>query len=205
MSANTYGSPSNTASKGPAKIFSWIELFGVKGYISNLIILLPALFYRGDHSSLNLSIGLVLFCLLTSAISCLNALGDVLSDLGHPKRKNKALPSGNVSERTAQIAVMVLLLVLCRLSFFLPLSTIPFFILYFVINTFYSIGARNDPGMNGLLVFTGIIIRLFVGIELVDAPNEAVWLIMPVGFLVLTLAVGQRLVKLKGKVAIADK
>jgi hypothetical protein len=100
---------------------------------------------------------------------------------------------------------MVLLLVLCRLSFFLPLSTIPFFVLYFVINTFYSIGARNDPGMNGLLVFTGIIIRLFVGIELVDAPNEAVWLIMPVGFLVLTLAVGQRLVKLKGKVAIADK
>ena len=92
MSANTYGSPSNTASKGPAKIFSWIELFGVKGYIFNLIILLPALFYRGDHSSLNLSIGLVLFCLLTSAISCLNALGDVLSDLGHPKRKNKALP-----------------------------------------------------------------------------------------------------------------
>jgi hypothetical protein len=59
--------------------------------------------------------------------------------------------------------------------------------------------------MNGLLVFTGIIIRLFVGIELVDAPNEAVWLIMPVGFLVLTLAVGQRLVKLKGKVVIADK
>ena len=119
MSANTYGSPSNTASKGPANIFSWIELFGVKGFISNLIILLPALFYCGDHSSLNLSIGLVLFCLLTSAISCLNALGDVLSDLGHPKRKNKALPSGNVSERTAQIAVMVLLLVLCRLSFFL--------------------------------------------------------------------------------------
>jgi hypothetical protein len=61
--------------------------------------------------------------------------------------------------------------------------------------------------MNGLLVFIGIIIRLFVGIELVDTPNEAVWLIIPVGFLVLTLAVGERLVKLKlkGKVAIADK
>jgi UDP-N-acetylmuramyl pentapeptide phosphotransferase/UDP-N-acetylglucosamine-1-phosphate transferase len=61
--------------------------------------------------------------------------------------------------------------------------------------------------MSGLLIFTGIIIRIFVGIDLVDAPNEAVWLIIPAGLLVLTLAVGQRLVKLKlkGKGEIADK
>lgn len=40
---------------------------------------------------------------------------------------------------------------------------------------------RQDSGPNGLLVFTGIVIRLLVGIELADVPNEALWLIVPVG------------------------
>ena len=40
---------------------------------------------------------------------------------------------------------------------------------------------RQDSGLNGLLVFTGIVIRLLVGIELADVPNEALWLIVPVG------------------------
>ena len=201
MNFNASKLPINNKSKGPDEIFSLIELLGVKHYISNLVTLLPALFY---HSNLDLVIGLVSFCLLTSAISCLNALGDVLSDLAHPKRKNKPLPSGAVSETTAKIAVMVLLLVSFRLAFFLPLSIMPFFIfyflffiLYFVISTFYSIGARKDAGMSGLLIFTGIIIRIFVGIDLVDAPNEVVWLIVPGGILALAISIGQRVIEVK--------
>lgn len=92
----------------------YITLMRPYQWSKNLFILAPAFFgfnqYVFSEVWLNLILVLVAFCLISSAVYCINDIIDSELDKLHPSKKFRPLASGAVSKKQAFILVLVLLI-----------------------------------------------------------------------------------------------
>ena len=122
----------------------YIKLLRVKHYIKNLLILVP-MFFAGmifDENKMKEGIlGLICFCMISSAVYILNDLKDVDKDRKHPTKKNRPLASGRINIKTAIVIMILCIGIACVISF--CLGNFRAFLLlglYFALNIAYSMG-----------------------------------------------------------------
>ena len=81
-------------------------------------------------------------------------------------KKKRPLASGAVTKKEAWITLSVLLLVAIIISFTFPLASIGLIAGYFVLNLGYSLGLKNIPILDVVILTSGFMIRLFLGSSL---------------------------------------
>ena len=177
-------------------ISNLLQFIRVKQWHKNLLILVPA-FFNGDlfNTSIlyNGSLCLLVFCLTSSLIYVINDICDIANDRGHAKKKTRPLAAGIISITTAWALVLLLL---TGASGLLWLSDLWYsfgivVLIYLVINLAYSLGAKNIPLVELVIVASGFILRLLGGSFVIGVALTP-WIIMCVGSAALLIVTAKR-------------
>lgn len=133
----------------------------------------------------------VSFNLITSATYIVNDVLDAKRDRLHPIKKNRPIASGKLNANNALqfgALLVVLSLLIARLLnpifFTLTLS-------YFLLQVFYSLGLKNIPIIDILIIASGFIMRVYAGAFVIDV-HLSVWFLLCVVSVALFLASGKR-------------
>lgn len=159
------------------------------------VALFGAIFLTGQLDN-NLLLTKVVWAFLafnfaTSATYIFNDIFDVKQDKLHPVKKSRPLAAGKVSVYMAAFEAIILVLLAFLVSsslnqlFFLIISG------YLLIQAFYSLGLKNIPVVDILIIATGFILRVYAGAVVIDA-HLSVWFLLCVVSVALFLASGKR-------------
>lgn len=172
----------------------YIKLMRVKHYIKNLIILLPLIFSRNftkEHIFLAI-IGLIVFSLISSFIYIINDIKDVEKDKLHEVKKHRPIASGTVSIKNAIIIGLLLLIIAITISvLYLNYWSLLLIAIYIIINIYYSLGGKNIPILDIIILTAGFVIRLYYG-SLIFNIEISNWLYLTILFASLYLSLGKR-------------
>ena len=175
-------------------ILNYLKLVRVPQWIKNFFVFVPLLFsqhlFDKDYLFTSLA-AFVVFCLASSLIYVINDTIDIEADKAHPTKKNRPLPAGVISKRSALIVAAVLTAVIVIL---LPQFNKEF--LYFVtafvlLNIFYSFWFKHIVILDVFSIAAGFAIRVLAGAVVISVPISS-WLILTTIFISLFLGVMKR-------------
>lgn len=157
--------------------------------------LFAALVFTGDFFEslffIKVLLAFVAFNFATSATYIVNDVFDAKSDRLHPIKKERPVASGRLPTTFAVIealgfAILALLLAAGLNSLFY--YTV---IAYLAIQVLYSVGLKNIPILDILIIAAGFIIRVYAGAFVINA-HLSVWFLLCVISVALFLASGKR-------------
>ena len=159
-------------------IKNYIKLMRPKHYLKNGLILAP-LFFSKEINILNKIIDVLFaflaFSLISSTIYIINDTMDAEKDRQHPKKCKRPIASGQISKKNAIIFSILLFISSFTFHYFgnrnklFSISTI-YLISYFFINLSYSLGLKNKPILDLVLLSAGFLLRVLYGGEITDVP-----------------------------------
>ncbi len=163
-------------------------------WIKNLSIF-AALVFTGNlfHAQLfdEILLAFISFCFITSATYIINDIFDAKLDRLHPTKRERPIASGDLPVFPAVIeAVLLFLLALFFASSLQPLFS--YIILgYLILQIFYSLGLKNIPILDILIIAAGFTLRVYAGALVINA-HLSVWFLLCVVSVALFLASGKR-------------
>ena len=176
-------------------LISLIKTLRPKQWTKNGFIFVPLLFdvklFRISPLLQTLA-GFVILCLLSGTIYLINDLVDIEKDRQHPTKRNRPLPSGQLSKPVAMAAALLILAITLPLSFWLD----PVFGLiaagYVVLQVAYSFWLKNLVILDVMALAAGFVLRVAAGVPLVDAERFSPWLYVFTTLLALFMSLGKR-------------
>lgn len=174
----------------------YLRLLRIKHWIKNILIFFPIIFsgkLEERDVLINVIAGFFAFSNIASVIYIINDIKDIEKDRQHPTKRNRPLAAGEVSKKTAMILIGLLLfltsIILVEKRF--SLSVYIYLILYLCINIAYSMGMKNIPLLDVIILGTGYLLRLFLGGDLAET-GVSEWMFLTVLSASLFLGFGKR-------------
>jgi 4-hydroxybenzoate polyprenyltransferase len=134
----------------------------------------------------------ILFCMISSTVYIINDLADLEKDKQHPKKKNRALPSGQLKPWFAILGAAGILAMCLPLSFWLDLYFGAIVLGYFLLNLAYSFVLKHVVIVDVMVVASGFVMRVAAGVVVAQAERFSPWLYVCMIFLALFMAIGKR-------------
>lgn len=184
------------ASRPP--LTSYLQTLRPLHWIKNTLVLLPlAAAYPQGHPQLiwRALLAFVAFSLCASSVYLLNDLLDLRADRRHPHKKARKLASGEIPLLHALLLLPVLLLVAFWLGAGLPRPFVAVLGAYFALMTAYSLGLKDIPLFDVLLLAGGYALRVVAGAIAVGV-HASGWLLAVCVLLFLSLALVKRYAEL---------
>ena len=183
------------------KIKSLIKLMRPKHYIKNLLIFVSIFFDRNIFAGSILAkviCGFVAFCVISSAIYIFNDIHDVEQDRRHEVKKNRPIASGAISVKLAYIIAFGLFILAVAINWFCGFGwqAMTIMLVYFVCNLGYSLGLKNIPFLDIVLLVMGFMLRVLYGAAIIGSGVSA-WVYLTVISLSFYLGLGKRINELK--------
>jgi 4-hydroxybenzoate polyprenyltransferase len=163
-------------------------------WVKNLFVAAALVFSRhltNPEYVLRTALAVLAFCLLSGAVYAFNDVRDVEGDRAHPKKRNRPIASGALSERTAMTAAFVLALVALGGSFVLSWKLAAIAALYLAQNVAYSVKLKQIAFIDVGVIATGFILRVLAGAAAIDVPASG-WLLVCTALLATFLGLGKR-------------
>ena len=171
-----------------------IKLIRVKHWVKNILIFLPAFFGGVIHDIKNIEILLLTFTyfsLSASLVYVVNDFIDINKDKLHPEKKKRPLASGKITKSGAIGLVIFFLLILCILSFYVPIKVVTVTGVYLIINLLYSFYLKAIPIIELFIIALGFVFRILIGgFAVVVDPSK--WIIMLTFFAALYIILSKR-------------
>jgi 4-hydroxybenzoate polyprenyltransferase len=175
-------------------IYGLLRTLRPRQWVKNVFVFAALVFDQKLTNGLLLgktTLAFVLFCMISSTVYIINDLADVEKDKLHPKKRRRALPSGQLKPWFAILAAAGILAVCLPLSFWLN----PYFgaivLGYFLLNLAYSFALKHVVIVDVMVVAAGFVLRVAAGAPVAEA-RVSPWLYMCMTFLALFLAIGKR-------------
>jgi 4-hydroxybenzoate polyprenyltransferase len=137
-------------------------------------------------------VAFILFCMISSTVYIINDLADLEKDKQHPKKRRRALPSGQLKPWFAVLSAVGILVVCLPVSFWLDLYFGLIVLTYFLLNLAYSFALKHVVIVDVMVVATGFVLRVAAGVIVADAERFSPWLYVCTIFLALFLVIGRR-------------
>jgi len=134
----------------------------------------------------------VLFCMISGTVYIINDLADLEKDKQHPKKRNRALPKGQLKPWFAVLSAVGILAVCLPLSFWLDVYFGAIILAYFLMNLAYSFWLKNVVIIDVMIVAVGFVLRVAAGVIVAEAERFSPWLYLCTIFAALFLAIGKR-------------
>jgi 4-hydroxybenzoate polyprenyltransferase len=171
------------------------------------VFIFAALVFDGQLSNpqslLMTTIAFLLFCLASSLVYIVNDLVDIESDRQHPDKRNRPLPSGQLTIKNAVIAAVVLFLLVFPAAFILSPAFGWIISSYFVLMVMYSLWLKHIPLIDVLVIAAGFVIRVTAGLVIIVTKRFSPWLFVATTFLALFIGLGKRRAEIQLLEAIA--
>lgn len=173
-----------------------VRTMRLKQWTKNGFIFIPILFDRQlTHleALTRVLLTFALFCLMSSAVYVLNDIVDVEKDRKHPKKKNRAIASGQLPIPVAIVAAIILPVVALSGALLLSLPLALVMGAYYAKDLAYSFKLKNIVIVDVLALASGFILRVLAGAVVITLTTPfSPWLYVCFGSLALFLAVGKR-------------
>lgn len=144
------------------------------------------------ESFVRVLIAFFLLCLTSSIVYIMNDVVDVENDRKHPRKRKRAIPSGQLPIPVAILAAVVLGVATLAASVALEWRFGVVMFLYFVIQVLYSFWLKHIVILDILTVTSGFVLRVLAGVVVVQVQAFSPWLYAAVGLLALFLIIGKR-------------
>lgn len=141
-------------------------------------------------------IAFVAFCLMSSAVYCVNDIVDVEADRTHPVKRTRPIAAGQLSPRAAGVAAVVLAAAALVLA--VATSTHRLWLalaVYAATSLVYCLGAKHLAVIELALVSSGFLLRAIAGGAAAGLPISE-WFLIVAAFGSLLLVAGKRLAEL---------
>ena len=185
------------AQKKNELIFMFYQVFRLirpHQWIKNFFIFIPAFFAGTIFQNgiiIRLTLGVVAFSLVSSAVYILNDYKDREIDRLNPKKKFRALATGVVPIWLALGIMVAFALVGCGIALYLSIDFFYLLLVYILLNVAYSFGLKNVSIVDAVIVATGFLLRVLSGAFIADV-RITNWLIIMIFLLSLFLAFAKR-------------
>ncbi len=166
-----------------------------KQWVKNGFIFAALVF---DKKMLNLSYtlrtlaGFALFSLISGTVYLINDLADIEKDRQHPRKRHRPLPSGQLSQRTAIAAALLLVPITVGLAFALDPTFGAILLGYLLLQIAYSFALKEIVLLDVMAIAAGFVLRVAAGVPLVEAERFSPWLYICTTLLALFLGLGKR-------------
>jgi 4-hydroxybenzoate polyprenyltransferase len=137
-----------------------------KQWAKNMIVLAPLLFsgsFSKPHLVVAACLCVVAFCLISSSVYTINDIVDAEADKVHPKKKNRPIPSGEISIGLAIALCAFLMLAGLGCAFAVRPSLVAICLVYVGINLLYSFKLKHFPMIDVLCIASGFVLRAVAG------------------------------------------
>jgi decaprenyl-phosphate phosphoribosyltransferase len=175
-------------------ILAILKLMRIKHWVKNLFMFIPV-FFAGEILSFGLYgpllTGFLTFGLVASSIYIINDLRDIENDRIHPKKRFRPLAAGTVSPRLGILVAAILLISGFGLGWYLDPKFCLILGIYFLMNLSYSLGLKNIPILDVIIVSIGFVLRIKCGSVISDIPLSQ-WIIIMVFLLAVFIAIAKR-------------
>ena len=131
------------------------------------------------------------FSFATSATYIFNDILDSKSDKLHPVKKNRPIASGKLSIFVAVVELLIFMFLSLIIAISLNELFFTLILVYLGIQTLYSLGLKNIPVIDILIIASGFILRVYAGAFIINA-HLSVWFLLCVVSASLFLAAGKR-------------
>jgi len=171
-----------------------ILLLRPKHWAKNLFLYIP-LFFAGELFEINKLIqvtwGVLAFCLIASAIYILNDYKDIQKDQLHPIKRHRPLAAGKIAPAMAFVLMGLCILGGLMTAWLISGKFLFVLCLYLILNIAYSLGLKNISILDIFILSTGFVLRIKGGgsIAMVGISQ---WLMVMVFLLALFLALAKR-------------
>jgi len=181
--------------------FLFLNIYGLlrtlrpRQWIKNGLVFMALLFDQKLTNwdlLLGTTLAFILFCMISSTVYIVNDLVDLEKDKQHPKKRRRALPSGQLQPWFAVLAAIGILLVCVPVSFWLNCYFGLIILGYFLLNLAYSFVLKNVVLIDVMVVAVGFVLRVAAGAVVAQAERFSPWLYVCTIFLALFLAIGKR-------------
>ena len=172
-----------------------IKTLRPKQWTKNGFVFVPLLFDVKLFQIVPLSrtlAGFVILCLISGTVYLINDLTDIEKDRQHPTKRNRPLPSGQLSKPIAITVAILIPVIVLPLSFFLDLSFGIVVTGYLVLQIAYSFWLKNQVIIDVMILAAGFVLRVAAGVPLVRAERFSPWLYVFTTLLALFLSLGKR-------------
>ena len=175
----------------------YFKLMRIHHYLKNGLIFLPLVFggLLFDIELLTKAVlGFIVFSFLASTIYIINDIFDVEKDRQHSTKCNRPIASGAVSIKKAWILAGGLLIVSGIITYFsFPFSIYTYMLLvgYVILNFAYSMGLKNVPLVDIIILVSGYLIRVLFGSAITGIAVSS-WLYLLVITISFYLGLGKR-------------
>jgi 4-hydroxybenzoate polyprenyltransferase len=163
-------------------------------YIKNIFVLVP-LFFAGQITNtvllVNAFVAFVAFSLSASAVYIFNDYKDIKEDRKHPKKKNRPLASGLVSNNTALLLMTILFIISFTLMAMISLKALVILSIYVALNILYSLKLKRIALLDVIIIAIGFVLRLFVGSFAYEISLK-IWIVIMTFLLALFMALAKR-------------
>jgi 4-hydroxybenzoate polyprenyltransferase len=174
---------------------SLIALSRPRHWVKNAFVLMPVPFAVSSGAHLDaraFGLGLLGFCLVSSATYAFNDSLDAEADRNHPDKRQRPVAAGQVSVTGARLWSLVLLLAGVALAWAARRDgVLTLFAAYVAANLLYSLHGRRVALVDVFLLSSGYVIRVLLGCALVAA-QASNWLLLCTSTLALFLALAKR-------------
>ena len=133
----------------------------------------------------------MIFVMISSVAYILNDIIDIEKDRTHPSKRNRPLPSGQLSVSTALLAMVALLLLALTSAFNVTLLFGAVVLLYFVNNIFYNFALKKMVILDVFSIAAGFVLRALGGALAVDV-EVSPWLYLLTVLFSLFLGISKR-------------
>jgi 4-hydroxybenzoate polyprenyltransferase len=175
-------------------ILAIFESLRPKQWHKNLFIFAPLIFSQNvfEWPLLQRSLwGFLAFCLLSGAVYIFNDLHDLEEDKHHPLKSRRPLASGRLKTNQAWIAFILTGAGSLALSYALSPGFFAAALVYFVLQTAYSLGLKHIVILDLFIIAAGFLLRVVAGGLVIDV-SLSPWILICIFLLALFLAMGKR-------------
>lgn len=141
------------------------KLVRLEQWYKNIIIFAPLLFSADTYPLPTLMAAFFGFCFVSSMTYIFNDWMDREKDRLHPIKKERPLASGKVKGRQALMIAVSLGLFVLGISYFLGTFYGSILLAYFVITNLYSLGLKNIPLLDILIIGGNFALRMMAGLQ----------------------------------------
>ena len=182
------------------RLSDYLRLWRPKHWAKNAFVFMPvpfALAAGGELDVTRFALGLLGFCLTSSAVYAFNDVLDAEHDRKHPEKRDRPVAAGRIHPPAAVASAVVLVLAGMALTWASgSRMAVVLQVVYVVFNGIYSLGGKNVPLLDVFILSSGFVLRVLLGCALIDVTPSS-WLLMCSSALALFLA----LVKRRGDLA----
>jgi 4-hydroxybenzoate polyprenyltransferase len=144
------------------------------------------------QSFLRVVVSLILLCLISSTIYIINDLVDIESDRQHPKKRFRAIASGQLPIPTARLAAVILTIISLGAALLFSWRLAALLLAYFILHLIYSLKLKHMVILDLMAVAAGFVLRVAAGVVVVHVQAFSPWLYACTALLAFFLIIGKR-------------